>query len=436
MPRHGWRGRQPMGSSLTGMTVAAICLVIAGAIGMTPTARASGPGPCAAATPQGSLAPAGGASARLSRTQGVIGTAVSVTGSRWPAGAPVSIDAYETRNGATYMASANLAQGTAGADGSLSLPRFRAPVMITCSSLGGSVDGGDALFLVHTLDGRVRTPLMFTYLAYLLAPQISTPGVGQTVSPGLRLTLNGTRWEPNERVTITSMRAPWNPAQQQMPAWQPIPGSVVSVTADSQGAFSVTLPALDEPAETQITIFAEGTGPRYGDVGIYTLEYEYIMLPQVYPTLHLDQSGVYAGGSVTVSGDHWPAHVSGVVEYCRGQEGLPDMVGLRCLGGQHLGDYQTDSAGHFSVTVHLPANAALGPITVQARIPTAPFGLIVYAQGQPLSIVPTFAEAHPRLTRLIGMAPYLGGALVLFLALAVVIVVLVRRRRGGAQVEV
>jgi hypothetical protein len=329
------------------------------------------------------------------------------------------------------MAIANLAQGTAGADGSLSLPQFRAPVMQTCSSLGGSADGGDALFLVHTLDGRVRAPLMFTYLAYLLAPQISTPGVGQTVSPGLRLTLNGTRWEPNERVTITPMRAPWNPAPQQMPAWQPIPSSVVSVTADSQGAFSVTLPALDEPAETQITVFAEGSGPRYGDVGVYGNYY--VLLPKVYPTLHLDQRGVYAGGSVTVSGDHWPANVSGVVEYCRGQEGLPDMVGLRCLGGQHLGAFQTDSSGHFSVTTHLPANAALGPITIQALIPTAPFGLIVYAQGQPLSIVPIFAEAHPRLARLLGLAPYLAGALVLLLALAVAGVVLIRRRRGGAQ---
>ena len=434
MLRRRWLGRRAR-ALLTGLALAALGLAMVGTIGIAPTARASGPGPCTVAAQQSSLTAAGGVSARLSRAQGVTGTALDVTGSRWPAGATVTIDAYESRNGTTYIASPNLAQGPVSADGILRLPQFRAPMIITCSSLGGSADGGDVLFLVHTLDGHARAPLMFTYLAYLLAPQISTPGVGQTVSPGLRLTLNGARWEPNERVTITSMRAPWDPAQQQMPAWQPIPTSAVSVTADSQGAFSVMLPALDEPAETQITVFAEGSGPRYGDVGVYTSEYEYIMLPKVYPTLHLDRSGVNAGGAVTVSGDHWPAGVSGVVEYCRGQAGQPGMVGLRCIGGQHLGAFQADRAGHFSVTVHLPANSSLGPITVQARIPTAPFGLIVYAQGQPLSIVPTFAQAHPRLTRLIGMAPYLAGALVLLIALAVTGVVLVRRRRGGAQIE-
>lgn len=430
MLKRRWMDRRAI-TLATALTVAVMGLALVGAVGLAPSVQASGPGPCTVAARQASLTPTGSASARLSRTQGVIGTALSVTGSHWPASAAVTIDAYESRNGATYIASPNLTQGTVGADGSLTLPQFRAPMIDTCSSLGGSADGGDVLFLVHTLDGHARAPLMFTYLAYLLGPQITTPGVGQAVSPDVRLTLNGARWEPNERVTITPMRSAWNPGPQ-IPAWQPITGDVVSVTTDSQGAFSVALPALDEPAETQITFFAQGTGPRYGSVGVYGDDH--ILLPKVYPTLHLDQRGVFAGASVIVSGDHWPVNVPGVIEYCRGQNSLPDMVGLRCLGGQQLGEFQTDSSGHFSVTVHLPANAALGPITVQAGIPTAPFGLIVYAQGQPLSIVPTFAEAHPRLSRLMGIAPYLGGALVLLVVVAVAGVVIVRRRNGAARV--
>ncbi|HEX8995379.1 MAG TPA: hypothetical protein VF812_05070 [Ktedonobacterales bacterium] len=408
-----------------------VCLAMGGVVITQPGVRASGPGPCTVAQQAGALAPAGGVSARLSRTQGVTGTALSVTGGGWPAGAPVTVDAYMTRNGSAYNASANLAQGRAGANGALTLPQFRAPMLDTCSSLsqtadGKPVDGGDVLFLVHTADGRARAPLMFTYLKYLMGPGVMANDVGADVPAGTRITLNGARWEPNERVTVTAMQAPWQPyLGPQQPAWRPIVGDTVSVLADNQGAFSVMMPALDEPAETQIIFFAQGTGPRYGDVNVYSGYF--VMLPKDYPTLHLDQRGVIAGASVTVSGERWPANVSGVVEYCRGQSGLPGMAGLRCLGGQHLGDFQTDRSGRFSLTVHLPTNAALGPITIQTRIPSAAFGLIVYAQGQPLSIIPTFAQAHPRLTQLIARAPYLGAAFVLLVALALVSVVATRK---------
>ncbi|HET9111291.1 MAG TPA: hypothetical protein VFN78_10740, partial [Ktedonobacterales bacterium] len=236
MQRWRWLGRRAR-ALLTGLALAAMGLAILGATEGAPTARASGPGPCTVAAQQSSLTSAGGVSARLSRTQGVTGTALNVTGSRWPAGAAVTMDAYESRNGTTYIASPNLARGTVDADGSLALPKFRAPTIDTCSSLGGSTDGGNVLFLVHTPDGRARAPLMFTYLAYLLGPQITTPGVGQAVAPGARITLNGARWEPDERVTITPMRLPWEPASPDMlaPQWQPIAADAVSVTADSQG---------------------------------------------------------------------------------------------------------------------------------------------------------------------------------------------------------
>jgi hypothetical protein len=406
--------------------------LLAMAVGMTiaPTARASGPGPCAAPPQQqAALAPAGGVTARLSRSQGVVGTVLSMTGSRWPANATVMVDAYITWNGDRYIAAPTLARGTASADGRLTLSQFRAPPIATCSSLGGASDGGEIVFLVHTLDGRARAPILFTYLTYLLGPQIVTAPADQALAPDAQVTVNGAHWEPDEHVTLTFLVAAGSLAQAPTPPFQPVPGVATHATADSQGAFSAIMPALDEPPGTQILVVAQGTGPRYGDVSESSYSYE--MLPKIFPSIHLGEIAVNPGGALTVMGSHWPAHVAGVIEYCRGENTLPGIVGLRCLGGQQLGDFQTDSAGRFSATVHMPTHAALGSVTVQARIPDATFGLAVYATAQPLAIAPTFAQAHPRLTRLIGMAPYLGGALILLMALLLAGVFLMRRRRDG-----
>ncbi len=424
------------------LSLATVALVSAAPFApFAPVAQASGPGPCAEITSadqaHASLTAAGGVSARLSRTQGTVGTALTVMGAGWPAGASVLVDVYLKRNGQVYSEE-TLSQATAAADGTLLTAQFRAPRSETCSSLnmtpdGRAKDGGAILLLIHTRDGKARTPLTFTYLTYDNGPQVTAAPANSALTPGTALTLTGAHWEPGERVTIIPQVAPWvyvSAGPVWPPAFQPVPGLVLSATADAQGAFSAVVPALDEPPGTQFTAIAEGTGPRYGDVNVDS--YYYQMLPKIYPSIHLDQSGVYAGGKVTVTGERWPANVAGVVEYCRGQMGLPDMVGLRCLGGQHLGDFQTDGAGRFSATVSLPANAALGPITVQARVPTAPFGLIVYAQSQPLRIIPTFTQAHPRLTRVMGMAPYLAGGAVALLTPLVVTTILIRRRRKTA----
>lgn len=403
-----------------------------------PTVRASGPGPCAPITPtemvKASLGPVGGVSARLSRTQGTAGTALTITGAHWPAGAAVSVDLYMKRNGTIFLDSP-VVQGTVSADGSLILGPFRAPMSVACSSLNlDNQDGGHVLLLVHTQDRRMRAPLTFTYLTYTLGPTIKISNLGGFgVAPGTRFIVTGMHWEPGERVTLTPEMAPWNAQPQVPPKYAPILNEAVSATADSQGALVATLPPLNEPPETQLIVMAQGTGPRYGEVSEYAWGSN--MLPKVFPSLRLDHSGVTAGAPLTVTGDHWPANVAGIIEYCSQQSTLPGMVGLRCLGGQQLGDFQTDATGRFNVTVHLPSDASLGPITVQARVPGNPFGLIVYAQGQPLMIVPTFAEAHPRLSRLLAHWPYLAAsALALLTLLGALAALLIRRwrNRGGA----
>ena len=408
--------------------LAAVCLALAVTVGCSaPTAWASGPGPCAAPTPADialpAFAPKGTASARLSRSQGAVGTALSLIGAGWPAGAAVAIDIYAKRNGHFFVADA-LAQGIASADGRLSIGPFRAPLLGTCSSLSDTHDGGTALFLVHTADGHTRTPILFTYLTYTSGPQVTSAPYGQALAPGTQVSVTGSHWEPGEQVTLTAMVAPWTSGLQ-LPRYQRAPTAAVHVAADSQGAFSVTMPTLDEPPETQLVFMAQGTGPRYGDVAVETGTY--VMLPKVYPSIHLDHSNISVGAALTVTGDHWPAHATGQIEYCRGQSSTAGMVGLRCLGAQHLGDFQADSDGHFSVTIHIPANARLGPVTIQARDPDAAFGLIVYAQGQPLTITPTFAQAHPRLSQLSAAVEYFGGWLMLFAAIVASLITVQRR---------
>ncbi|HEY7976520.1 MAG TPA: hypothetical protein VID72_14320, partial [Ktedonobacterales bacterium] len=98
----------------------------------------------------------------------------------------------------------------------------------------------------------------------------------------------------------------------------------------------------------------------------------------------------------------------------------------------------------FFAQVQLPINARLGDITVQARIGDPSVIMSsesrVFAQGKPLTIVPvvtplTYAQIHPRLTRLLAAAPYLGASVFALLALLGALaawLIRVRRRRAGA----
>jgi hypothetical protein len=67
---------------------------------------------------------------------------------------------------------------------------------------------------------------------------------------------------------------------------------------------------------------------------------------------------------------------------------------------QRLGQATVDTTGRFQARVTLPQNARTGPIAIQARVPNDLFGLDVYAQARPFTILPTpppWYVAHPRL---------------------------------------
>lgn len=423
----------------------ALCLALSATIGAAPVAHAWGPGPCAAVTSadlaQNALTSAGGVTARLSRTQGTVGTALTATGAGWPVGATVLVDIYIKRNSDVH-AVGTVTQATVSANGTFTTARFLAPETVACSSLGASsdgrpTDGGSMLLLIHTRDGKARAPVTFTYLTYALGPQILPVSAVSALTPGTTLTFTGAHWEPGEQVTLTPMVAPGSfmPGPYPPPsAFQPIPGVAVSATADENGAFSAVLPALNESPGALILLIAQGTGPRYGTVSVSSFYYQ--ALPKIFPSIHLNEIAVNPGGALTVMGDHWLPQQPIIIEYCRGENTLPGIVGLRCdpLQAEQLATVHADENGHLVAHVRLPANARLGSVTVQARIPYAQFGLAVFAQAQPLAIAPTYAQLYPRRAWLMAHALMLaGGTLILLAALLLVGIILLRRRNGGAQ---
>ena len=426
------RGRRYAGVVRLLYAMGILCVALGASFGAAPVAWASGPGPCASVTQsdltQHAIAPQGHVTARLSRTQGTVGTLLTITGSGWPAGASVAVDSY-TKRGDTLTSNGAMAQATASSAGSLTIGPFSAPLIGLCDSLNDNQDGGVALFLVHTHDGLRRVPITFTYLTYIFGPQISSATV---VRAGSEITVTGAHWEAGEAVTITPMVAPWSPDTKPLPAFQPAPSAKVSGTADVLGSFSLAVPAFDEPALTEIKFVAQGTGPRYGEVQLVV--FGPIVEPKALPRVQLDHTAVYPGGSLTVTGDGWAPDQAGVIEYCRVANTPPGTTRPYCNPplSQELGTFHTDSNGHFVATIHLPTNAHFGPDIVQERLPSIP--LAYYTQGQPLTIEATYAQLHPRLTRLIALAPYIGSALLL--AALVALLIFTRRRRDGTQAGV
>lgn len=412
----------------------ALGLTLSATFVATPAAQASGPGPCAAITStdqaQAAVAPAGGVTARLSRTQGTVGTALSVTGAGWPANTFVVVNMVLKKYNQIGVDAVAVAHAMTSASGALDIPQFHAPNIIECESMNvRSPDGGTMMFLVHTLDGRARQPLVFTYLP---SPTLTSSMTGVGAVAGATMTLTGAGWESNETVTITPMTHSAYTSYD-FP-FAPLPNAAFTVTADASGAFTISYRLPNVPPETEVALSVQANGPRFGDVS-YLTEVDYTTLPTIFPSIHLSEIAVNPGGALTVTGEHWLPQRPIIIEYCRGENTIAGMVGLRCdpLLAEQLAIVQADASGHFSARVRLPANARLGSVTVQARIPGGQFGLVVYAQGQPLAIAPTYAEAHPRLMALRAAAPYLAGSALALLALlgALAARLLRARRRGG-----
>ena len=422
-----------------------------------PGARASGVGPCSPLTTsdlaQPQVTSKGNATARLSRSQGTDGTLLTLTGSGWPVGAPLGLDIWVDLSGQFRGGPLNQNPITSTASGALPAFTFRLPsglssVCVNGMNLNGvQLDHVTILFVVHTLErdfrnARARVPLQFTYLA---SPRITSVGVTDMLltnaRAGASMPLKGAGWQPGERVTITDVIDTWP----NVPEWAPgtqlsTPtgtGDSLEVTADAVGAFTVSYHLPDVIPTSTVSLWIRASDTRFGDIAFYALT-SYAIIPAVYPSMRLTSATQVAGGAVTVTGDHWQPGQVGVIEYCRGQASEQSGA-LYCsrFVAEPIGAFQADSAGRFTTTVDLPANARLGAITVQARVAGAnlqsAFDPQLFAQAQPLIIIPTFAEAHPRINCLLAVAPYLAASAVAALALLLALgawIIRARRSQG------
>lgn len=437
MTRRGWR---ILCCALAGL---ALTMGLLAADSGAPAVRASASVSCGTHSvnelSQPTLTASGDVTAKLNRKQGTIGTTLTVTGSDWPAGASVLVDLYVKQPDGTYFSYdaffGALTRGTASSGGAIALTPFHAPPVGTCTGVfSGAQDGGDVLLLVHTADGRHRMPLTFTYINYFDGPQVAINSSQDPFNSGKTVTITGLHWEPNERVTLTQQTAP-RTENPQPSNFTVTPNSTASVTSDSQGNFVAVLPEANVAPETWIMVDTEGTGPRYGDVGLSAGPLP--LPPSIFPSIHLEQIAVNPGGALTVTGDHWLPSAPGVIEYCRGENTIPGMVGLRCdpFLSERLGTFVADSAGHFVAHVRMPSNARFGSVTLQARIPDDTFGMVIYTQAQPLAIAPTYAQLHPRRAWALAHWPSLAASAIALLALLGALAAWLLRRWRGRRSE-
>lgn len=388
-------------------------------------------GSCGASVAPGSPATARtwATSARITLNTGsaASGTQIVVSGTGWPAGAPIVVGvAHFVQTDGLVNAFDGLAQATATAAGTFTAPVFTFPRGVC----GVAATAGTAAQVVaHTADGSADGAIQAS--AALSVVQTPTVAVGlpfYTLPRGASsILVSGSVWAPGSSVSLVAAGATPgctpDTAFDSIRCLAPLPGAqpVVAVAAaDGRFTSSVPLPSGLLPG-TVVTIRAAISAAPYGDLLLQT-DWQAGLLPAVAPTLTLDHATGPAGAQVTLSGDRWPASQTLVVEYCRADAVSRTTTGSACNQNAHglavtgyaqrLGETQIDGSGHFSLRVSLPANARPGAILFQARVTSGPPQLAVYTQTAPYMVGTAVASplAAPRWAGLV------AGAVLLALA--------------------
>ncbi len=367
-----------------------------------------------------------GASITLSRTRGPAGTSLQVSGTGWPAAAHVTIDADGVNGlGQLMVGVPGVAQAIVMSDGAFITPAFEVPMGHSCVGMSFGTAGTVAYFVAHTADSSVSAQAQFDFVA---PPRVVTDSPGQDLQVDATLRLLGAQWEPGASIVVASSMYPGALGTPRSDSsWVTVPGSEKRGLADATGSFSFaySIPASLAPRDT-LRLSVTGTGPLYGAV---TLDLYFQILPAIMPSVTLDRASGVAGARVSVVGQHWQPGDAVTIEYCRGWGNDTGAFSSRCAPAESggLGAATADQGGRFQVQVTIPAEAWIGPITIQARVPGDVFGLMVYAQTAPFTIVPiqpAWETVHPRLA-LLEKAGVVAFALLALLCIGLE----VRRRR-------
>jgi hypothetical protein len=379
------------------LALAGVLALLVAMVGV-PRAQAAGPGGCSSAP---FIPPPSNAGLAFSRTVGPVGMLISVSGSGWAANQSVIIDGDAIQpDGSLVTAIPQVRVVTTGTDGTFQVASLSVPPP-PCGA-----DPSKLVFYAYTPDGGYRAQVTFTYTASPSLECRSSPQVPQ----GNSVILTGENWEPRETITITAVAVPLSPLSEPSGPVQPLPAT--QAVADMYGTFKVDVVVPDAlRARTQVTLTAVGSGPLYGKVSsqpIYLL-----VVPELAPTLSLARTSGTVSESIRVTGQQWIAGDTVQIEYCRVDSITTSgsFTGLqeRCDPAmtEPLASTTVSDAGTFDVHVKLPANAHSGLILLQARVPNDVFGLTIYAQAVPYTIVlppPPWSAVHPRLALLLRIA--------------------------------
>jgi len=374
----------------------------------------------------------------LDRTEGPVGTDLTVSAGGWHAGAHVTLhlDGRSPKTGELYVLMPAFAQGVVSDDGTITLTPLDAPSFF-CVELNADPytefrvgdQGTAAYFVLAADDGEVSAPVAFRYLP---SPTMSlgegAQGVAQGVAVGSSVVVAGSGWEPRETLTVTL----WSKS---IASQRESSGATLRATADDQGAFRALYPiAANWPWHTESRVLVTGSGPRFGTLDAAA---DLLLIPAVQPTFQVDRTLLTPGMPITVSGEHWYPGDVYTIKYCDAQRQDGSWVdGPNCGKAVNpaLGTVTVDANGRMHQQFRLPGDQPPGVIMV--RILELTSGIHV----QPIAVqivdhLPTWDDAHPRVAALrnmlVGSLPFTLPAALLLGALAVVGVRRWRARHSG-----
>ncbi len=391
---------------------ALLCLfALAWFAGRAPTAHASGVPWCPYPLPD-EHAPTRPA-IHLNRTEGPVGTDLTVIASGWRPGAQVALhlDARDPKTHELYTLIPDLAEGTVTKDGTITLasldtPAFFCVDMSTSDNTDYSFDnqgGATAYFVLASDHGEVSAPVAFRYLP---APTVALAGLDKNsgVKVGSALTVTGSGWEPHEPLSLTLLSAdPVSPVI--------VPNAArIHATADAQGNFTTSYP-VDARLDWNngVMLLVEGNSPRFG----YLDEYGTLSLtPAIQPTFRIDHTLVTPGMTITVSGEHWYPGDAYTIKYCSAQLGVSGWEDGPDCGKEvnpTLGTVTIGADGRMQQQFKIPSDEPLGVIMVGVT------NLTPWFNPQQVAVhvvdhLPTWDDIHPRVAavrnKLVGSLPF------------------------------
>lgn len=300
---------------------------------------------------------AGSAHIILSIDHGASGTAISVSGTSWPANAQITIDFVDT--GDQNLGRPGIAQAKTDAAGAFHSSEFQAPLAICGVSPGA---GTVSLVVAHTADGSMNAQARFTFVT---SPELTTtvPHSDSLAVQSTNIQVAGRLWEAGTLVTLYATQGQF---VDHVISFSRIPNAPsIQVRADANGAFqaSVPLPSGLLPA-IYVSVVATATNSFYGSL-TRDLSTMLLVTPEFYPSVALNTDTVARGGMLTITGEHWRRGDTVSVESCLGAPGSNTQGFMSC--GQYFGGVPTLLAktavgadGRFVVNVQIPRQARLG----------------------------------------------------------------------------